>query len=67
MTDVAEILAVLDELEPWPQEWPQGEQEALEVYPRVSRARQAAAATYYGMTPLQVMRAERNRPTKEPK
>lgn len=62
MIDVDEILAVLDELEPWPaEEWPQSEQEALEAYQRVSRARMAVAAIYYGMTPLQVMRAERNR------
>ncbi len=61
MIDVDEILAVLDELEPWPEEWPQGEQEPLESYLRVSRARKAVAAIYYGMSPLQVMRAERNR------
>ncbi len=57
MIDVAEILAVLDELEPWPED----EQESLEVYLRAARARQAVAAIYYGMTPLQLMRAERSR------
>ncbi len=62
MTDVDEVLAVLDELEPWPQQWPEGEGEALAAYLQVSRARAAVAATYYGMTPLQTMRAERHRP-----
>ncbi len=61
MIDVDEILAVLDELEPWPLEWPQGEEAALEAYLRVARARTDIAATKYGMTPLQLMRAERNR------
>ncbi len=60
MIDIDEILAVLDELEPWPEEWPQPEQEALEAYQRVSRVRAAIAATY-GVNQLQLMRAERNR------
>ena len=59
MIDSDEILAVLDELEPWPEEWPQPEQEALEAYLRVSRVRTAIAATY-GVGALQLMRAERN-------
>ena len=60
MIDVAEILAQLDEVEPYRLEWPEGEQEALELYLRVGRARKAVAALY-GMSALQLMRAERNR------
>ncbi len=60
MIDTDEVLALLDEIEPYPESWPQGEQEALEAYLRVSRVRTAIAATY-GMTQLQLMRAERNR------
>ncbi len=61
MSQIDEILAVLDELEPYPDEYPEGESEALEVYLRVGRARAAIAAAYYGMSTLQLMRAERNR------
>lgn len=61
MTDIDEILAQLDELEPYPDEWPEGQEESL--YRRVSRARTAIAASY-GMTALQLMRAERARPNR---
>ncbi|MBA3718680.1 MAG: hypothetical protein H0W95_00065 [Nocardioidaceae bacterium] len=64
MIDINEVLALLDEIEPYPEEWPQGEQgAALAAYLRVSRARQAIAAVY-GMNALQLMRAERNRSNK---
>jgi len=59
--DINEILATIDELEPYPAVWPQSEQEALEGYLRVSRARTAIAAAY-GVNALQLMRAERMRP-----
>jgi hypothetical protein len=64
MTDIDEILATIDELEPYPDEYPEGEEESL--YRRVARARQAIAATF-GMSVLQLIRAERNQPTKAPK
>jgi len=59
--DTDEVLALLDEIEPYPESWPQGEQgAALAAYLRVSRVRAAIAATH-GMTQLQLMRAERPR------
>ncbi len=55
---VEEVLAVLDEFEPWPTDWP-GDLHDIEVaHKRVSDARAALAATF-GLSRLQLMQAER--------
>ncbi len=66
MPDPAVILAHLDEIEPWPQEWPLSEQENLGLYLQVARARSAVAAAFYGMTTLQTMQVERTRTKDRP-